>query len=326
MATFEHYRQQFAENVRDLAGAPNRSILPQLVARESLTGSVAYLDFEKPDTAKGASDLKAKATRDAFESGLDAKGDSFTNGTLSSFNSIFTPHDQTIKERTLIQPQLIEYGHNFDEDVDILNIVDPANSTVRNMMRNVYKDEDNLIINAIKAATVSRVTSSSTNETSPTNIAFPTSQKIGAGGEDFGSSDSTFITLDDIGRIRELMETQYVDSKVYCLISPTTKRLMRANITALTDSDFVGATAFFTGGGLPDVDGITFISHPSILATEFYAFTADSIVFNTFNPLTTSLNEIAVQRNSIQAYIREKVDAKRVDDLGVVFGEIQAIS
>ena len=322
MATFEHYRQQFSDNVRDLAGAPNRSILPQLVARESLTGSVAYLDFEKPDTAKGATDLKTKATRDAFESGLDAKGGSFTNGTLASFNSIFTPHDQTVKERTLIQPQLIEYGHNFDEDVDILNIVDPANSTVRNMMRNVYKDEDNLIIDAIKAGTVSRVTASSTNETSPTDISFPTAQKIGSGGGTFASPSGTFLTLGDIGAIRELFENAYVDSKVYCLISPTTKRLMRANITSLTNADFIGATGIFTGGGLPDVDGITFIAHPSISATEFYAFSSEAIVFNTFKPLTTSLNEIAVQRNSIQAYIREKVDAKRVDDLGVVMGSI----
>lgn len=326
MATFEHYRQQFSDNVQDLAGAPNRSILPQLVARESLTGSVAYLDFEKPNAAKGASDLKTKATRDAFTTGKTADGASFTNSGVSDFASIFTPHDETTKERTLITPQLIEYGHNFDEDVDILNIVDPANSTVRNMMRNVYLDEDNLVINAIKAATVSRVTATSSGETSPGDISFPTAQKIGAGGEDFGSADSTFLTLEDIGRIRELMENQYIDSKVYCLISPTTKRLMRANITALTDADFVGATGLFVDGGLPDVDGITFISHPSIAATEFYAFTADSIVFNTFKPLTTSLNEIAVQRNSVQAYIREKVDCKRVDDLGVVFGEIQAIS
>ena len=311
MATFEHYQHQFDDNVKDLAGSPSRSMLKELVSHDNKQGAIAYLDYEKPGTAKGDTDLKAKATRKSYEA--DA------SKTLAKFNAIFTPHDETIKERTLIAPRLIEYGHNFDEDVDILEIVSPKNSTIRNLGRNVFTDEDSLIIGGISAASVGRVTSASANEITASTIALA---DVNSGSQIITTENVGYIGTDDIGKIRERMELAYVDSKVYCLISPTDKRLMRKHNKDISNTDFVGSSEYFTSGKLPDIDGVCFIPHPLISVGEFYAFTQESVVLNTFMPLRSDLSREGSMRFSHQAYIREKLDCKRVDDLLVVHGTV----
>ncbi len=312
-STFEHYQHQFDDNVKDLAGSPSRSLLKELVDQDSKQGSIAYLDYEKPDAAKGASDLKTKKTRKTYEA--DA------TKTLAKFNAIFTPHDETTKERTLIAPQLIEYGHNFDEDVDILHIVSPKNPTIRNLGRNVFTDEDNLIIGGISAASVGRVTAASANEITATSIALA---DVDNGNQIIETENVGFISVDDIGLIRERMELSYVDSKVYCLISPTDKRLMRKNNKDLANRDFVGSDHYFKTGELPEIDGVCFIPHPLITAGTFYAFTRESVVLNTFMGLRSDLSREGTMRFSHQAYIREKLDCKRVDDLLVVHGTVKS--
>jgi hypothetical protein len=309
MATFELYQHQFDDNIKELAGSPNRSILKALVSQDNKQGAIAYLDYEKPGTAKGSTALSAKSTRKNYE----ADG----SKTLAKFNAIFTPHDETVKQRTLIAPQLIEYGHNFDEDVDILHIVSPQNSTIKNLNRSVFTDEDNLIIAGISAANVGRVTSASANEITASTISLPGTQAITT--ENVG-----YISSDDIGKIRERMELAYADSKVYCLISPTDKRLMRKNDKNLSNTDFVGSSRYFETGELPDIDGVCFIPHPLITAGSFYAFTSESVVLNTFMSLRSDLSREGTMRFSHQAYIREKLDCKRVDDLLVVHGTVQS--
>ena len=311
MATFEHYQHQFDDNVKDLAGSPSRSLLKELVDQDNKQGAIAYLDYEKPNAAKGNTDLKAKATRKSYE----ADG----SKTLEKFNAIFTPHDETVKERTLIAPRLIEYGHNFDEDVDILEIVSPKNSTIRNLSRNIFTDEDNLIIGGISAASVGRVTSASANEITATTVAL---SGVNGGSQLITTENVGYISTDDIGKIRERMELAYVDSKVYCLISPADKRLMRKNDKNLSNADFVGSAEYFKSGDLPEVDGVCFIPHPLIAQGSFYAFTRESVVLNTFMGLRSDLSREGTMRFSHQAYMREKLDCKRVDDLLVVHGTV----
>jgi hypothetical protein len=199
--------------------------------------------------------------------------------------------------------------------VDVLHIVSPQNATVRNLMRNVFTDEDQLIINGIKAANVGRVTSASANEITASTIALPGSQS-------FDTENVGYIDVDDIGTIREKMETNFVDSKIFCLISPADKRLMRKNNKDLANRDFVGSDEYFKSGKLPDIDGVHFIVHPLITQGEFYAFSSDAIVLNTFSPLKSDMSREGTMRYSHQVYIREKLDCKRVDDLQVVHGTV----
>lgn len=303
MATFEHYRHQFSDVVRELAGDPMRAILPEFVDMDSQVGSVVYLDSIGGGDDLSESDLTTKDTRKSYE----AKN----SPTLSDWNDIHTPHEETVKERTLAKPKLLEWGHTFDEDEDLLEVVDPTNKTVRQGMRKLFKLKDKLIIDAIKAASVSRVTDTSTDEIDPVTVTFPAAQQIDSAADDV-------VTLTDLTAIRELFEDQYVDDQIFALISPQMKRVIIDNNDKVHNTDFVSRAGYFETGLLPDIYGISFITHPQVENNKIYAFCRESIVWNQFKGMESSLSRVPQYREGVQAYIREKADAKRVDDKKVV--------
>lgn len=303
MATFEHYKHQFSDVVRELAGDPMRAILPEFVEMDNQQGSVAYLDSVGGGNDLSESNLTAKDTRKSYEA--------INSPTLSDWNDIHTPHEEINKERTLTKPKLLEWGHTFDEDEDILEIVDPTNKTVRQGMRKLFKLKDKLIIDAIKAASVARVTSQSSDEIDPVTVTFPAAQEIDSAADDV-------ITLTDLTHIRELFEDQYVDDNIFALISPKMKRIIIDNNDKVHDTDFVSRAGYFEAGTLPDIYGISFITHPQVEDDKIYAFSREAIVWNQFKGMESSLSRVPQYREGIQAYIREKADAKRVDDKKVV--------
>lgn len=303
MATFEHYQHTFSNNVRDLAGGPMRSVLPEFVDKDNQGGKVAYLDSAGPGADITASALTNKKTRKTYE----ADG----SKTLAKWNEIHTPHNEITKLRTLSQPQLIEWGHTFDEDEDILEIVDPTNKTVRQGMRSVFKARDQVILNGITAASVSRVDSTSTDEVSPVTVTFPASQQI-----DTGQNDIVLLT--DFTSILEKFEDQYIDEKIYVLVNPTTKKIIIDNNEKIHDTDFVNKHAYFHDGKLPDVYGLCFITHPLVADNKLYAFTKEAIILNQYKAFKSSLSKVPELREGHQVYLREKLDCKRVDDLKVV--------
>ena len=310
MATFEHYQHTFSNNVRDLAGGPMRSVLPEFVDKDNQGGKVAYLDSAGPGADITDSALTDKKTRKSYE--MEA------SKTLEKWNEIHTPHNEITKLRTLSMPRLIEWGHTFDEDEDILEIVDPTNKTVRQGMRSVVKARDQLILNGITAPAVSRVDSSSADEVSPVTIVFPASQQI-----DTGQNDIVLLT--DLTSIGEAFETQYVDEKIYVLVNPTTKKIIIDNNEKIHDTDFVNKHAYFHEGKLPDVYGLCFITHPLVADNKLYAFTKEAIILNQYKAFKSSLSKVPELREGHQVYLREKLDCKRVDDLKVVHMTITTV-
>ena len=313
MPDMTHYFQQFSANVRDLAGSPKRAILRELVAHENKTGSVVYLDSAGAGDDLSIQDLKTdKKTRKTYEA-EESK-------TLAKFNAIFTPHDDITRQRTLANPKLIEWGHSFDEDEDILEIVDPQNKTVRQGMRSIWKQQDQQIINGIKAASVVRV-DGDTSEVTPETVNFP-------GGQAFDTAQDDYMGRKDISRLVQLFEDQYVTDPIYCLISPTAKRGLIDNDDKITDSDFLAHGAAFSEEGkfapnkFPDIYGVHFIVHPLVPVLKFYAWTKESVVLNMFKGFKSSMDVSPEQRFSYIAYMREKADCKRCDDLQVVHGTI----
>lgn len=303
MATFEHYKHTFTQNVRDLAGGPMRSVLPEFVDKDNQSGKVVYLDSAGPGADTTASALTAKKTRKTYEA--DA------SKSLAKWNEIHTPHNEITKLRTLSTPQLNEWGHTFDEDEDILEIVDPTNKTVRQGMRTIFKTRDQIILNGIKAASVSRVDSSSSDEVSPVTVNFPAGQQIDTAADDV-------VTLKDISAAVAMFEDQYIDDRIFCLISPTTKKIIIDNNEKIHSTDFVSRSGYFESGDLPEIYGVSFISHPLVEENKLYYFCKEAIVLNQFKGFESSLSKVPHLREGTQAYMREKIDCKRVDDLKVV--------
>lgn len=307
MATFEHYQHTFSNTVRDLAGGPMRSVLPEFVDKDNQMGKVVYLDSAGPGTDTSPSQLTTKKTRKSYE----ADG----SKTLAKWNQIHTPHNEISKLRTLSTPQLNEWGHTFDEDEDILEIVDPTNKTVRQGMRTIFKTRDQIILNGIKATSVARVNSTSTDEVSPVTVNFPSGQRINTGQNDK-------ILLKDISAAKAMFEDQYIDEQIFCLVSPTTKKNIIDNNDNIHDTDFVSRSGYFEKGDLPEIYGVNFISHPLVDENKLYYFCKEAIVLNQYKAFMSTLEKVAHLRDGTQAYLREKINCKRVDDLKVVFQTI----
>jgi hypothetical protein len=303
-----HAKQVFTDNVRDLAGSPMRSMLKEFVDHDSQKGSVVYLDSAGAGDDVVIEDLKTdKKSRKTYEA--DA------TKTLEKFNAIFTPHNEISRQRTLSQPKLLRRGHSFDEDEDILELVDPKNKVIRQLFRAIVKGEDQLILNGIKASSVVRV-DGDTSEITTETVSFPASQQ-------FTTANAGYIHLKDISTICQKFEDQYVTEPIFCLISPTDKKGIIDNNDKVHDTDFVNSHSYFHDGKLPDIYGVHFIPHPLVSAGSFYAFTKEAIVMNTYSAFKSSLTQEGLQNMSYVAYLREKLDCKRVDDLQVVHGTVQ---
>lgn len=127
----------------------------------------------------------------------------------------------------------------------------------------------------------------------------------------------------------KMMEDQYLDEPLLCLISPTDKKGIIDNDDKITDADFIprmsgfGDDGKFSVGKFPEIFGIRFVVHPLVPAGSFYGFTKESIVRNVFKRLKVTMKNVPAQNDGHQAYVREKADVKRVDDLQVIHGTIQ---
>ena len=303
MATFEHYKQTFTTTWRDLAGTQYKTMLPEFVDKDNKRGEIAYLDSAGPGADITDTDLKTKKTRKSYEA--DA------SKTLEKWNAIHTPHNEINKEKTAISPRLLEWGHTFNEDEDIFELIDPTNKTISQGMRTFMKAKDTMIINGISAASVNRVTSASADSTDLQAISLPASQTIDTGQHDI-------VLLSDLRKICERFEDAYVDEKKFVLINPIVKTILIDNNDKIHDTDFVDRHSYFHEGKLPQIYGLHFIVHPLMPTDKLYAWSKDAIVWNQFKAFESTISKVPEIREGTQAYIREKADCKRVDDLKVV--------
>jgi hypothetical protein len=307
---FERFRQRFSDTIRDLAGSPERSYFPETVEQDSLTGSVVYLDSVGPKDPANVNDLTATNTMRGFEASSKAFAD---------YNSVMTPFMDTTYQRTLSTPQLIEWGHTFSEWEDLLDIIDPTNRITWAGMRSIFKARDQLFLNALSASSVSRVNGSASNEVTPVSVNFPASQKI-------NSAQQDKFLIQDISHAQRIFEDNYVnDEQVMALISPQTKQSLIDNNDRIMDYNFVSRSRrWFEEGELPDIYGVVFLVSPLVANDKAYFYTRSGLIWNTSRGLTSSLDRVPQIRNGTQAYMRESVDCKRIDDLKVVEMTIQS--
>jgi len=307
---FERYRQRFSDTIRDLAGSPERSYFPETVEQDSMTGAVVYLDSVGPKDPANVNDLTATNTMRGFESG--AKD-------FSAYNAVMTPFMDTVYQRTLSTPQLIEWGHTFSEWEDLLDIIDPTNRITWAGMRSIFKARDQLFLNALSAQTVARVNGSSTNEVTPTSVSFPAEQQI-------NSSQQDKFLIADISHAQRIFEENYVnDEQVMAIISPKTKQSLIDNNDRIMDYNFVTRSrAWFEEGTIPDIYGVVFLVSPLVPDDKVYFYTRSALIWNTSRGLNATLSKVPQIREGTQAYMRESVDCKRIDDLKVVQMTIQS--
>lgn len=316
------HRQMFDTNVGHLAGSPNRSILKRTCAFKRLAGEVAYVDHVGPltnwvDRIKGTTSPvapeSAKAvdlikTRRVVEGAGAVDGDDLV--------SMETPHVEVQRQRTLMVPRIIEWGHEFDDIQDMQEIADLHGATLQQGMRTIWGSEDYNVILALKAADVQR--RSTTGGT--TTVEF---ESNGLTAQLFGFSNE--LTVDGVALIAEKLDGQYLPGeRRYLLMNEAQKRnLIQSDKATIFSADFIsmdatGAKRFETGD-LPDIFGFTPIVHPLLENLEVFAYTEQALCWGEFKPLTTKLAERPDHRFSKQAYMCEYFDCKRVDDKRVVW-------
>jgi hypothetical protein len=306
---FVQFRQMFSDVIRDLAGSPERSYFPETVEQDSLQGAVVYIDSVGPKDPAKVMDLTDKPTRRGFE---NASSQDF-----SEWNKIHTPYMDVTWQRTLAAPRLIEWGHYFPQNTDLLTVIDENDRTLWAGMRSIFEKRDQLFLNALTASSVSRVIDTSSNEVTPTPVSFPAGQQI-------KSAQNDKFLIEDISHAQSIFEDNYVnDEQVMALISPATKRSLIDNNDRIMDYNFVSRSRqWFESGELPDIYGVVFMVSPLVPNNKVYFFTRSAMVWNTFSPMQSSLDRVPQIRNSTQAYIHENVDCVRIDDKKVVWMDI----
>jgi hypothetical protein len=301
-----HYKQMFKDAVLQLAGSQSRSLLKELVGFEQCKGEVAYLDAIEPDDEADVIALTDKPTRSAYEREVAPD--------YEDWYALQTPHMDVTKARTLITPLLIEWGHHFDEDEDILEITDPTSRVLRQGFRRIWRRQDQIVLAALGAATVLRGKTNCDGDVEA--VAFPDGQRI--------TVADGVLDKDVCSEVKSKFEDQYVDDEqIFGVISPTTKhRLIVASGGTLHSSDFVTKAGYFEQGLLPDVYGVHLIVHPLMPDTAAGFWTRDGLTWGQFKPLKDDMATSPEQRFHGVAYVREKANAVRVDDHRVVLVEL----
>lgn len=315
MAVTDHQKVMYGDTVKQLVGSQDRSLLKELVGFESKQGELVFLDAVGPDADAVTTAIGSTHTRARFED---------TDQALSDWLDLQTPHMAIDKQRTAASPNCIDWGHHFDKETEILEVGDPKSRTMRQAFRRIWKSEDTMVIEGLKADQVNRGKDSE-------NLSgqdFPSGQKLvvdtGAGAD--GSEDFTKIDLPLFSRVTELYETQYAgDMPVFLVIHPEHKRRLIDNAGGtLHSSDFVDKRGYFERGELPDIYGVHVLVHPLVTTGKMYAFSPDGITWNQFDPLEEHLGDAPLQRFHAIAYLEEYADCKRVDDNLIVQVTVQA--
>jgi hypothetical protein len=341
MATQSHVEvhkfDMFKANVQDLLGEhPAHSVMSHLCLEEMGAGRSVLIDGidaredagnpdrTTADATKDSSDastydLQDKDTRTEFYE-RDAIDQTFANYLLTK-----TPHNGIYKIRTQSTPQLIEWGHYFDEDEGWQHLVDPKGKEVNVGVRKIHKSRDILMGLAVTAPSVLRVTND--NDTF-TAVNLPPSQII----PDLYQSEINIETLPSV-ICSKFDNVWYAKGEpIYCAISATTARYMRLNSRSqIHSNDFVRSYENFRLGNIPEIDGVTFIVLPDTFMSYFsggfdnwFAWCPQAITKVTYKPMKVSEGISPDHRFDTAVYAREKCDFKRTDDLGVVVGDILA--
>ncbi len=318
-----HQKKMYTDRIKELAGSQGRSLLKELVGFQKAGGRTCFLDGVAPGDEADVGLLSAKNTsREYF-------GREAVDQTHANYMKTRTPHHEIEKVRTHFVAKIIEWGHYFDEDEDVLEMTSPTAKAMPQGMKRIFKQEDLLILNAGLAASVNRGRDDD-DDVSLETVAMPADQIM---------SDTTYAALAADGaalkwidQLAERFANKFVDEPVYCIISPTLKTAMLESARKVIQSaDFVTARGYLEKGELPDINGIHFIAHPLIKSMaagdavdSYLAFTREGLTWGEWKSRKTDIGKDISGRAEMVAYTREKANCVRDDDSRVVFGDITA--
>jgi len=311
--------EAYHDNVVTLVGEhPARSILGELTTPILGEGKTTLITSIDPAGSEDAAEyeFKDKATvEDYFVNG---------GGTFSEFEATLTPHTRIARERTISTPNVIEAGAYYQEH-EFQYLSDPKNREVNALIQKVFLAESKAVARAISAPDVARYTDASPDV--PVSVALPASQQL---------ADMTYgdISVDTLpSAILEKMQDSWIaaGTKVYCAISSRVARELRKD-TNVHSRDFVTNYAdLFRTGGLPEIDGVTFVVLPTQFMSQyagsgaidtFFAWVPTAVAKVEYAPFEISTDVSPIQRFSWVSYLRKVQDFKRIDDRGVVVGDI----
>lgn len=303
-------RAKFDESIQELAGSPQRSLLRELATFQQpvkeLYGDEAFLDAvdaKNSDAAERAATSTYK-TRENYES--------IATPALSDWHAIHTPHMDVAEEKTQVVPNYIRWGHTWMKHDKMWKGISSQSTDMRAGMSKIWFQQDAQILAGLSAATVTRVVSGAAGSSTTSTVTF---SAVNGGSQVFNTLQNDYVSIEDAGLIASKFETQYVSGPIFAIISPTTKRLMKANNPELYDTDFVNSHRFFHKNELPDVDGISFVSHPQMPDDKVYIFSPGGIQLGMWEPLGTDLGQDPGQNFATIGLIQEQCDVKRRDDL-----------
>jgi len=312
MGLTTHHKVMYADAVKDLAGFQQQSLLKALVSHEAKKGEVVFLDAVSPDDEADITAMSSLKSRKTYEA--------IGSPTLADWVAIQTPHMEINRQRTLCYPYESIWSHWFRKEDEIAELANPQGKTLRQGNKRIVRRQDQLILNAGFAATVSRGKDTS----GAADVDFPVGQMINV-------TDGIF-DKEVCSEIRRVFEENYAgDERIVCVISPTAKKELIDNSgDKIHSSDFVTPQGYFENGTLPDVYGVHCMVHPQIneqATTQgwddvFLAFSMDGIVYNQFEPMESPLDQSIAHKNQYIAMMREFIGSARCDDKRVIQGRL----
>ena len=296
----ELWREMFSDNVKQLAGGLDRSVLINVPSQENKKGDSVAIDGILGNAAVVENTKTIKNRKD----GVAAYAD---------YLATRTPLTGTVKQRSLLSPQTITATDYLGKNEEVLRAIDITSPTMEALMRQVRIKEDQIVVDALSAANVSRETDNGTIA----NVAFPA-------GQEFETANIGYITPDDLSDIDALFRDQYIASERYLVVNPSQVSAMKKNNRDYFQSvDFIGRMGALLDGNVEKAEGFTVLISPLVATNSFYAFVKEAVTVNTFAGLDTSVDKLPEGRFVTQLYIDKVVNAIRNDDNGVVQGAIK---
>ena len=317
-----HQYEMFKANVKDLLGEhPAHDLLSGLCEEEAGGGKSVWIDGIDAEESEDADqyELKEKNTGVKFEQ-LPAGQKTFDN-----WQKTRTPFMEVSKQRTLSTPRIIEWGHRFDEDEGWQHLVDPKGKEVNVGVRKIFKGRD---LQFLLGAAAPSVVRKGDADDDVHVISLPAGQAL----DPMAYADVNVDSLPSM--ICERFDNVWYakGSPIYCAISATMARHFRQNSrSTINSTDFVSSYEHFKQGTLPQIDGITFIVLPISMMKaitgngakdSYVAWVPPAINKVVYSSNKTSMGEDPSGRFETIVYLREKIDFKRIDDRGVVVGDI----
>jgi len=191
---------------------------------------------------------------------------------------------------------------------------DPKSHIIRSLGYSMGRKMDNIIIQAAIGNATNSVRDNDSSNT-PTQIALPASQIVG----DY----STAISFGAATEVREIFNTNELeDEEIVALIGPRQVRELQ-NLTEVTSSDYVNASALMSGKIVSGWYGMTWIMHNGLnhgatLQTDCVFMTRDAIGFHIPQDVTTKCSEDPGTSYVWRPYAQFDAGAVRIEDEKVV--------